>query len=273
MNIRFDVEQAVRSRYSIRSYDGRSLNPQDLQDILTYAQTIRNPLGPEARWVHLGEEKLSGMTLGTYGVIRGARDYLAAIIPEDPHAPEALGYAFEELVLFAASKGLGTCWLGGTFRKDAFARLLDLQPGEVFPILSPIGYTAQKPSLTERVMRRSVRARKRLPMAKILFTADGTASLHPERLGDYQKPMEMLQLAPSAVNRQPWRVTYDGQAFHFYEEPSMPSVPWDLQRLDVGIAICHFHLSALQMGLAGQISRIDAPSFPHWRYIASFLCE
>ena len=33
--------------------------------------------------------------------------------------------------------------------------------------------------------------------------------LTEEEAGDYQFPLEMLRLAPSAVNKQPWRVVAD----------------------------------------------------------------
>ena len=53
----------------------------------------------------------------------------------------------------------------------------------------------------------------------------------------------MVRWAPSAVNRQPWRVVMDGEKAHFYEKRSKGYVDasgWDLQKVDVGIAMCHF---------------------------------
>ena len=42
---------------------------------------------------------------------------------------------------------------------------------------------------------------------------------------------------------QPWRVVKDGNKFHFYEkhtEGYNSGAGWDVQRIDIGIAICHF---------------------------------
>ena len=70
-------------------------------------------------------------------------------------------------------------------------------------------------------------------------------------------PLEMVRLAPSAVNKQPWRVVVDGNMVHFFEVHSLPAAEVDLQRVDVGIAICHFHLAVLEQGMAGHFERIE----------------
>jgi nitroreductase len=67
----------------------------------------------------------------------------------------------------------------------------------------------------------------------------------------------MLRLGPSASNRQPWRVVKEpGRAvFHFYlrrsagYEKLIRAV--DLQRIDLGIAMSHFELTARELGLEG----------------------
>ena len=53
----------------------------------------------------------------------------------------------------------------------------------------------------------------------------------------------MVRWAPSAVNRQPWRVVVDGKSACFYEKKSRGYVDadgWDLQKVDMGIALYHF---------------------------------
>ena len=48
----------------------------------------------------------------------------------------------ESLILYATSLGLGTCWIGGTFKKGQFAKAIDLKGDEILPIVLPIGYEA-----------------------------------------------------------------------------------------------------------------------------------
>jgi hypothetical protein len=92
-----------------------------------------------------------------------------------------------------------------------------------------------------------------------------------------------VRIAPSASNKQPWRVVKDGQYWHFYLQrtPGYRRDPLkilldlcDLQRLDMGIALCHFELTARELGLAGHWA-FDAPSIPipgpRTEYIASWV--
>ena len=67
--------------------------------------------------------------------------------------------------------------------------------------------------------------------------------------GDFSHPiaepdelLEAVRWAPSAANLQPCRVVRDRSKYHFYEEHPQgyqAKVRWDVQRIDVGIAICH----------------------------------
>ena len=58
-----------------------------------------------------------------------------------------------------------------------------------------------------------------------------------------KEALEMVRWAPSAVNKQPWRVVMDGKHAHFYEKKSkgyVDATGWDLQKVDIGITLCHF---------------------------------
>ena len=70
----------------------------------------------------------------------------------------------------------------------------------------------------------------------------------------------MVRLAPSASNKQPWRIVKDGDLFHFflqrtpgYRESMLKKVLgiFDLQRVDMGIALCHFDLTMKELGVQG----------------------
>ena len=70
----------------------------------------------------------------------------------------------------------------------------------------------------------------------------------------------MVRLAPSAVNKQPWRIVLAGNAAHFYEKRGRGYVSadgWDLQKLDIGIAMCHFDLLTKKKGLSAKLSLED----------------
>lgn len=276
MKIDFSVKDAVTKRYSVRTFDKKPVEQEIKKKIFSYADSLQNPLGPKIKIQFIEKETTSnGEKLGTYGVIKGANLYVGVTIPDEKYALEALGYDFEQLVLYATSLGLGTCWLGGTFNRSAFASAMEIKEDEIFPILSPLGYPAQKKSITEQIMRKSIKADGRLPWKELFFKDNFETSLSVEEAGDYRFPLEMLRLAPSAVNKQPWRVVVDKKGFHFFEKHSLGGEHGsiDMQRIDVGIGICHFHLAALEKNKLGYFER-KVPNFEiptDMTYIASWI--
>jgi hypothetical protein len=80
-------------------------------------------------------------------------------------------------------------------------------------------------------------------------------------------------LGPSASNKQPWRVIRDDRAFHFFlcRNPGYEITGFDLQLNDMGIARCHFELSAHEAGLAGNWQVLENVMGPAgWEYITSW---
>jgi hypothetical protein len=96
---------------------------------------------------------------------------------------------------------------------------------------------------------------------------------HPLQMEEnslYYLPLEMTRMAPSASNKQPWRVVKENDAWHFFlkRTPGYRTslaanllTLSDLQRVDMGIAMCHFELAALEAGICGtwQIRPADTP--------------
>ena len=96
-------------------------------------------------------------------------------------------------------------------------------------------------------------------------------------------PLEMVRKAPSASNKQPWRIIKDQNTWHFYlmRTPGYLDNRYlkimkieDLQRVDMGIAMCHFELTTRELGLPGDWtilkSRVDQPG-PVGEYLVSWV--
>jgi hypothetical protein len=71
----------------------------------------------------------------------------------------------------------------------------------------------------------------------------------------------MVRQAPSASNKQPWRIIRQGGAWHFYLLRTRGYGAGlagkimkldDIQRVDMGIAMCHFDLTAQERFLFGE---------------------
>ena len=68
-------------------------------------------------------------------------------------------------------------------------------------------------------------------------------------------PIEMVRLAPSASNKQPWRIVKSGTGLHFFlsRTPGYGGYAKavDMQRIDMGIAMAHFELGCKETGFEG----------------------
>jgi nitroreductase len=279
------ITDIIRQRVSVRTYDPTPLGPDTRRALEEYLRLMaRGPLGSRLRFmlVAAGEEDreaLQGLT--TYGLIRGASGFVLGAVQAAERDMEDFGYAGEQIVLLATGLGLGTCWLGGTFGRSRFAERVNLQPEERMPCVISVGLPAERRTLIDRVIRRSAGADRRLPWQRLFFDGSWEAPLDEEAAGAYQAPLEMVRLAPSASNRQPWRVLRQGQAWHFclqrtpgYARMSEPvSGRSDLQRVDMGIAMCHFELAARELGLAGRWATAgqEVGALGTAEYVASWL--
>lgn len=242
------IAELVRGRRSVRTFDGNGIGPEDLERLSAFSRRIENPYGIPVgfKLLDAGERKLK------CPVVSGTDLYIGAKVPRVPHAEEAFGYSFEKLVLYARSLGMGTVWIGGTMDRAAFERAMELGADERMPCMSPIGYPAKKMSIKESMMRKAVKADSREPFEAVFFDGSFDTPLTRENAGALAFPLEMVRLAPSAVNRQPWRIVAEHDAAHFYLEHTKGFVSeavGDMQKIDLGIALCHFSLAAEESGL------------------------
>ncbi len=263
--------ESIRSRRSVRTFDGSPLHPEDAQKVMDFAGNADNPYGIPVTWKLL-DAKEDGLKCP---VITGTDTFIAGKMRVVPHAEEAFGYAFERIVLYAESLGLGTTWIAGTMDRNAFEKAMDLEEGEVMPCVSPLGYPAKKMSLREILMRKGVRADSRIDFGKLFFDGDFGKPLTEEKAGALKDAFEAVRLAPSAVNKQPWRAVLCENKVHFYEYPTPGYVTesgWDLQKIDMGIALCHFVLGARGCGIETVFDQADPgiPTGNGLQYIASY---
>ncbi len=271
------IEETIRARHSVRTYEERPLDARDEERINDRIATLGNPFSVDVtfRLVERGTTA-NGEKLGTYGMIKGAKDFIGATVVAGDLALESLGYSFESLVLYATSLGLGTCWLGGTFNRSDFSAAMGVRENELFPVISPIGYPVGKARMMDSLVRWVAKSDHRRAWSELFFKQDLTQPLTQDDAGEFAFPLEMLRLAPSAANKQPWRIVQVGGAYHFYEakpmEDSRSGI--DIQRVDMGIAACHFHLSALEKGLPGRFEKLPEPDVnasEQMRYVFSWV--
>ena len=232
-----EMMELIRTRKSVRTFDGKAVADTDIEKLTDYVKTVTNPYHIPVEFVLL-EAKAHGLSSP---VIQGENLYIAGKVPETAHCEEAFGYAFEKIVLYAWSLGIGTTWIGGTMNRGKFEQEANLKKGEIMPCVSPLGIPAKKRSVKEIAMRTAIQADKRIKDAELFFENDFSTPLHTDDTM-IQNALEAVRLAPSAVNKQPWRIVKIGNTYHFYKKQSIGGrgAAWDVQKVDIGIALCHF---------------------------------
>lgn len=255
------VETVIEKRKSVRTYEEKTLEDKDKKRILSYMKDLTNPFGKKVRFSFL-ETKDNKKVLGTYGIIKGTVDYIGAAIKNEPLSLEALGYEMEKLILFCQDLGIGTCWLGGTFKREDFRSAMEISPEDLFPAVTPVGYPKEAKSMADNLVRFIAKGNMRKPFGELFFSIDFQHPLSEEEAGEYAGLLEMVRLAPSASNKQPWRILRNDGQYHFYLAKTprySDAFSYDIQRIDMGIAACHFQLSAEAKGLKGNIMVHEEP--------------
>ncbi len=247
-----DLMELIKTRKSVRSFDGNAVSAEDRRRLSEFMDTITNPFGIPVRFVLLDakEKNLSSP------VLTGETLYVAGKVAKKDYADVAFGFSFEKLVLYAWSLGIGTTWIGGTMKREAFEQAAELSDGEMMPCISPLGYPAKKRSVRETLMRKGVKADERLPADRLFFDGSWEAPLSAADQEALHELMEMVRWAPSAVNKQPWRIIVTDGAFHFYEKQDKGYVSektGDLQKIDVGIALCHAVMGLEAQGKTAEV--------------------
>lgn len=273
-----NVKEVIKRRISNRTYEERSLTEEDKKKLLEFNSTLTNPFGVEVKVQYISKEKgADDVQLGTYGTIKGAKDFLAITVKDQPYAIEAIGYQFENLVLYATDMGIGTVWLAGTFKRKDFINAIEIGEDDLFPCICPLGYPAQKQSFLEKITKASLGSKKRKDWDKLFFLDDFTKTLTKADAGIYEDALEMLRLAPSATNSQPWAVVKEGNKFHFFcnYKNTLNDDVKKIKHIDIGIALSHFHQTAMSKGLNGNLQVEDIGfSIPdNMHYVLSYVAD
>ncbi|MBE3575447.1 MAG: nitroreductase family protein [Firmicutes bacterium] len=246
------LHAAIARRHAVRTYLER---PLDLDHVRMIREACRASAsaasGARVVFVAARAERVFTGLVGSYGRIRGAQAFLAMIgDTAQPHVEETVGYAGEYVILAATAAGVGSCWVSGTFSPDVVASLVDLSPGEKVFAVSPLGYPAE-PSGTERIMKALARSATRKPVERLLTPESLSLASCPQWV---KQALEAARLAPSALNRQPWRFTVSAEGIRVSVEREGGQ-----RRLDCGIAMLHLELGARAAGVQTKWRWLEGP--------------
>lgn len=230
---------AIKKRCSRRSFTDKNIDTVTLNDINVMIDEINLESGLSIRLTNNGAKAFDGFTK-SYGFFKGVKYVL--LLKGDRHDDdfyEKIGYYGEEIVLRLTKLGIDTCWVGGTYLKDAFLNLID---NEEIACVIALGYATQKLGTNEKLVK-TITSKKR---KKSIYDRLVCKAVKPQWLND---AMECVLLAPSALNSQKPVFTYKKGTVTAKTEVSRP---FDL--VDLGIAKKHFEIGGngkFQLGANG----------------------
>lgn len=260
MKLNQPVTELIRQRRSVRNYLPKEFDTKtkdQVREILS--RYTSGPMGNKVAF-HLVKRNASTngqrLKIGTYGFIKGAQYFIVGTMNRDAFAEEDYGFLLEQIILHMHDMGLGTCWLGGTFKRSDFTRLLGHSDDTFIPAVTPVGHPASSMSNRERLIRKGAGSDQRKPWEELFFEMAFDQPLQRDAGSEHDRLLlEMVRLAPSASNKQPWRIVRGNNVFHFFLQRTPGYGGFvkdvDLQRIDMGIAMAHFELTARTHGAAG----------------------
>ena len=231
----------IMTRKSVRTFDGTPISRGDRDKLESYVRSVPNPFGIDVDF-SIYDAKENGLSSL---VINGEDLYVCGKVVKQKYGELAFGYSFEKFVLYAWSLGIGTTWIGGTLDRKKFESLIGLKPEERMYAVSPLGYPSSIKSDVDTRLRTRVKGDTRLPFSDLFFDRDFSNPLVVDKDKDMDlwMALEAVRWYPSAANMQPCRIVRDGNRFHFYEHHTKKYDEdnyGDVQKLDMGIALCHF---------------------------------
>ena len=219
------LQEAIKARHSVRAYQEQPLTDADARALeekiaemnrkgQLHIQLIRNEpkafLGPFAR----------------YGKFSGVTDYLVMAGIKADDLDERIGYYGEQLVLFAQTLGMNTCWVGLSYTKIPGTYVLN--DGEVIQAYISIGY-GETQGVTHKIKR-----------------IDQVSNIKGNSPEWFRRGVEAALLAPTAINQQKFSFELlpaeDGQLPRVLAKRHFSLVGYT--QMDLGIAKYHFELGA-----------------------------
>lgn len=277
-----NIIELINKRYSVRTYSNKKVEEQKIKSIEEYIESnCVGPFGNRVRFEFIDaseDDSKELKKLGTYGVMKGARLYISGAVKKADKDMEDFGYCMEKVILKVTELGLGTVWLGGMLNRSSFAERMGLSGDEIIPAVTPVGYADDNRSVMDRMAAFVIKARKRKDFGELFFYGNIETPLEEKQSNNYLQVLESVRLAPSASNKQPWRIIKeeDCNTFHMYlkEDKKYNNETKDvkIQNLDIGIAMSHFELTASQLGLEGTWKKAEpALECGELQYITSWV--
>lgn len=212
-----DALELMKSRHSVRSYNDQPMDEETIHVLRSLIDECNKKSGLHIQ-LHLNDGKAFESFLSRLMKFTNVKNYISLTADKAKNPEESIGYYGEKIVLKATELGLGTCWVGRTYKKGKCH--VDLDDNEKLFCVITIGK-----SDTKGVTRKTK-------------SVEELSHVNGEMPEWFRKGMEAAQLAPTALNEQKFRFTLHGNTVTAKPGIGVTS------KIDLGIAKYHFELGA-----------------------------
>ena len=208
------MEELIRNRHSVRKYKDIPLKEDDIILINKILEEInKNDLSFKL----MTNENVFNLILG-YGFIKNCKNYIVLSGKDNDNLEEKVGYYGELLVLKLLEIGINSCFVGGTYKKKKVN--YDLPNKHKIVMVLAIGYGIDNGNKAKTKTFNEVSLTKDVP-------------------DWYKNGIDMVLLAPSAINQKKWK-------FEFVKPNFVRAISGGnhFPKVDLGIAKLHFEIGA-----------------------------
>ena len=214
-----ELLRCIRDRHSVRDYLDKEIDLDELAIINPEIENINKENDLHFQLVMDSPETFSKFIL-PYGKLN-AYHYIALVGKKSEDLEEKVGYFGEKLVLLANHCSLDTCWVGGTYSKRNTK--VKIESDEKLIGIIAIGYGVDHGH-----------PHKSKTLSDVTTTLENTPDW-------FVKGVEMSLLAPTAINQQKFKFTYNPDGSVTAKAGVGPYA-----KVDLGIVKYHFEVGANQ---------------------------
>ena len=218
------LKEAIKARHSVRAYKEQPLSEEHARALQEKIEELNREGRLHMQLIRNEPKAFKGVF--AYGKFYGVTNYVVMIGQKADDLDERIGYYGEQLVLFAQTIGLNTCWVGLSYTKILGTYVLD--EGEKIGCYIAIGY-GETQGVAHKIKR-----------------IDQVSNVSNDSPEWFRRGVEAALLAPTAINQQKFSFellpTEESQPARVLAKRHFSLVGYT--QMDLGIAKYHFELGA-----------------------------
>ena len=283
--------ELIEKRCSIREFRNKELSEEQIREIKEYFENSGR-LEPDINVelvVSAGEEykkRLEG-SAGYRGNAFGAPVYLTILSEKKDNYLLNAGYIAEELILKLTDMELDSCWLTTNGSDNVKRALLLEDPGKEAVVVIACGYGKKESTLTRldihtpsniRVKTRKGHIAPKIAQEDLVYYKVWGEPMEWDYIDpQLDQAFYAASLAPSFLNKQPYRYVYTDDLVILYRMKEDPETSREDMYLDAGATMANFdlvytaHRSPDKRWICQGIPEADQTKAPEgYRYVAYF---